>query len=51
MECKNCIYCNLSKYYSGKWYCNSPEVSIFDLPTDMEKCFMEKKRRKKKMEV
>lgn len=23
----------------NKWYCNSPKVSIYSLPVDMEKCF------------
>lgn len=45
MKCTECKYCNLNKYHRGKWYCSSPNVSIFNLPPDMEKCF--KKREKK----
>lgn len=46
-NCKECKYCNLGKYNSGRWYCSSPNVSIFALPPDMEKCFepIEKKKR------
>lgn len=44
-NCTDCKYCNLGKYHSGKWYCSSPAVSVFNLPVDTEKCF--KKREKK----
>lgn len=39
ISCNNCKHCNLRAYHSGKWYCNSPRVSIFNLPPDMGKCF------------
>jgi len=45
-ECEDCRYCNLNRYYHGEWYCRNPEVSIFDLPVDPEKCFEEKKKEK-----
>lgn len=48
MECTECKYCNLKKYHSGKWYCSSSNVSIFNLPPDMEKCFKKREKEKRK---
>lgn len=42
MECINCRHCNTGAFNSGKWYCNSPKVSVFNLPPDMANCFEEK---------
>lgn len=43
--CKDCAYCNLKALSSGKWYCNSPEVSVFDLPVPIDKpCFKARKK-------
>ena len=38
-RCSECRHCDLSRYNSGKWYCSSPEVSVFSLPPDTDKCF------------
>ena len=45
-ECKNCKYCNKKAFNRGMWYCNNPEVSVFNLPVDTEKCFIERKEKK-----
>lgn len=45
LECEDCKFCNLNKYYRGEWYCNNPKVSIFDLTVDPGKCF-EKREQK-----
>ncbi len=31
-SCKNCAYCNMRQFNRGRWYCSSPEVSVFALP-------------------
>lgn len=37
--CENCKHCHSGAYHSGKWYCSSPNVSVFNIPQDIEKCF------------
>lgn len=44
ISCKNCVYCHLSAYHSGKWYCKNPNVSVFNPPGDIEKCFQRKEK-------
>ena len=38
-ECTECKHCNLGAYHSGKWYCRSPKVSVFNLPIKIEECY------------
>lgn len=47
VSCENCEYCNLGVYHSGKWYCDNPDVSIFET-SKIEECF--KRRGKEKSE-
>lgn len=44
VDCENCIYCHLGAYHSGKWYCTNPNVSVFNIPVDIEKCFVRKEK-------
>lgn len=39
VDCENCKHCNKNAYHTGQWYCNNPNVSVMDLPVDIEKCF------------
>ncbi len=50
-KCTTCKHCNLGKYHAGKWYCNSPGVSIFSIPVDMNRCFEQKEKRNGKTEI
>ena len=45
IACENCKYCNLGAYHRGKWYCENPEISIFDVPVEIEQCFVSKEGR------
>ena len=39
-SCKNCAYCNMRQFNRGRWYCSSPEVSVFALPVhESLQCF------------
>ena len=42
VDCENCKYCHLGAYHNGKWYCTNPNVSIFGIPSEIEKCFVRK---------
>ena len=44
-ECKDCRYFDQSKFYTGKWYCQNPNVTVASLPVDTEKCFEPKERK------
>ena len=42
-NCKDCAFCNVQQYNRGRWYCSSPEVSVF-VPVPYEKpCFKPRK--------
>ena len=44
-DCKKCAYCDMRQFNRGRWYCSSPEVSVFSLPIPAEKpCFKPKKK-------
>lgn len=38
-SCVDCSFCNTGAFNGGRWYCQNPEVSIFDGATDITKCF------------
>ena len=38
-ECKDCRYFDKSKFYTGLWYCQNPNITVASLPIDTEKCF------------
>lgn len=46
-ECKDCKHCNGRAYHRGQWYCNSPKVSIFKPPSDIEECYEPRERKKR----
>lgn len=38
-KCLSCRWCNVKAFRSGKWYCGSPKVSVFNQTIDVDKCF------------
>ena len=40
-KCVSCKWCNQKAFYSGKWYCGNPNISIFELPYSFDDCFAE----------
>lgn len=46
-NCKDCAYCNVRQFNRGRWYCNSPDVSV-SIPVPYEKpCFKPRKGMRK----
>ena len=44
-KCVSCKWCNLKAFYGGKWYCNNPNVSIFEPPYSYDDCFAEMEKK------
>lgn len=42
VSCENCKFCHKGAFHSGKWYCTNPDVSVFNVPIEIEKCFVRK---------
>lgn len=42
ISCKNCVHCHLGAYHRGKWYCNNPNIRIYEPPKSIEDCFERK---------
>lgn len=38
-ECTECKHCNERGYYTGKWYCTNPKISVFRVPDVVGDCF------------
>ena len=38
-ECTECKHCNERGYYTGKWYCTNPKISVFRVPDVIGDCF------------
>ena len=51
IACENCKYCNLGAYHRGKWYCGNPDISISDVPEEIEQCFVPKEKKGGRNEI
>ena len=38
-KCVSCKWCNTKAFYSGKWYCKNPNISVFEPPHDFDDCY------------
>lgn len=38
-KCLSCKWCNTKAFYNGKWYCSSPNVSVFEPPYSFDDCY------------
>ena len=44
-DCKKCAYCDMRQFNRGRWYCSSPEMSVFSLPIPAENRALSRERR------